>query len=127
MMGNHWDRLQAFEDVHAFLADGGKWSTTVGGPETPEEWSRLRRYGGLLEQINIWYRHKIIDAKTMDSTFSHRIVRFYNSDAVWGHLMGEEQRRHWVMLKALADVLKEQPSFSARITDNVAARPESLR
>jgi hypothetical protein len=106
----YYKLLQDYNDVQIKLVDGGEWSTPGKGPATPEEWFRVRRYMGLLEQIDVLIATDVIPLDVADGNYSHRIRAIYNSDII-RHTDLEQQAFRWGRFLLLIERLKNMPVY----------------
>lgn len=106
----YYKLLQDYNDIQIKLVDGGEWSTAGKGPSTPEEWFRVRRYMGLLEQIEVLIASDVIALDVADGNYSHRIRAIYNNDVI-RRVDLEEQAFRWGRFLKLVDRLKSMPVY----------------
>lgn len=112
--------------VHKYLSDGGKWYRSAAGPETTEDWEMTHRYVGHLEQVESWRQNGIIDLRTIDNFYSHRIAKIYNNNVLHEYLINENPDQ-WKLFNSLVEILKTMPSDSTfvRRTTDYPYPPES--
>jgi hypothetical protein len=110
-MREFYTSIQIYNDIQIKLAKNGEWRLTENsGPSTEEEWFRLQRYMGLIEQIDVWYKDNIMSIDHIDNAYSHRIKAIYSHPVIKEKLLLEEGYR-WVQFLHLVENLKAQPVY----------------
>lgn len=104
-----------FVRVHNNLGPSGIWGPGAGEPETASDWTSIRRYMGLLEQIDYWRSSEIISIGEIDNTYSDRLARIYGKPSIQSRfLQGEPEA--WTRLNALLSSLKSEPNFKYKLS-----------
>lgn len=107
-----YNSIQQYNDIHLKLSKNGEWRPPrSNGPSSEEEWFRLQRYMGLLEQIDDWYSDGIINLSDMDGSYSHRIKAIYSHPTIRDQLLVAESFR-WKQFLHLVSMLEKQPVYS---------------
>lgn len=110
-MREFYTSIQIYNDIQIKLAENGEWRQTENsGPCTQEEWFRLQRYMGLIEQIDVWYRDNIMTIDHIDNAYSHRIKAIYSHPVIREKLLLKEAYR-WVQFLHLVENLEDQPIY----------------
>lgn len=124
LMREFYGAVQEFNDVQFKLLENGEWRTdTFSGPTTDEEWFRLQRYMGFLEQIYYWSRDNIVELDRIDNGYSHRFKAIASHPVIRKKLL-EEQSHRWVSFISIVCELRGgrvfkkisySPSFDEKI------------
>jgi hypothetical protein len=102
--------LQQYNDVQQKLITGGEWSTPGTGPQTNEEWYRVSRYMGLLEQIEVFVQGNVVSLEVADENYSHRVRAIYRNDLIRQRQL-EEQAFRWKLFLKLVKRLETMPVY----------------
>lgn len=113
-MREFYSSLQEYNDLQLKLVEGGEWrrGNATAGPQTEDEWFRLQRYMGLLEQLDVWYRDGITEIAQIDSGYSHRIKAIATHPIIKQRLLRDEGYR-WTEFLDLVTELEESPRYRA--------------
>lgn len=107
---SYYSEFQQFNDVQMkFIA--GAWSQPGVGPESQEEWYRVARYMGLLEQIEVLIDSGIMTAEVADRSYSHRVRAVYRNELVRRRYLEGEKFR-WQLFLRLVNRLERMPVYS---------------
>jgi hypothetical protein len=117
-----YEMIQPYNDIHARLSTGGDWADGRGGPSSPEEWFRVNRYMGLLEIMQVNIEEGLLDAKTMDRLYSHRIIALAQNPVIHQTNLVEKRYR-WSDFLRLRDGLARYPCYRALMTHEFSAGP----
>lgn len=101
--------LQDYNDVQQKLITG-EWSSPGSGPQTNEEWFRVARYMGLLEQVEVFVRGNVVSLEVADVNYSHRIRAIYRNDVIRQRQL-EEQAFRWGLFLKLVKRLETMPVY----------------
>jgi len=123
-MREYYVITQEYNDLQLKLVPGGEWTQPGSGPSTPEEWFRVQRYMGLVEQLHVWYRDGIIDLAEIDRTHSHRIVALYAHSGIRERCLVRERFR-WHDFLSLVAVMEKMPIFSELLRSHSSEGAES--
>jgi hypothetical protein len=111
---HYYEIIQQYNDIHAYLTENGPWVGNKGGPGSEEEWARVDRYMGLLEVMQILIEDKLLDKKTMDRLYSHRIVALVGNQAIYQRNL-VERRYRWSDFEKLQNSLEGEKAYSALV------------
>lgn len=109
-----YEMIQPYNDIHARLSAGGDWAEGKGGPVTPDEWFRVNRYMGLLEIMQVNIEEGLLDARTMDRLYSHRIVALAANPVIHQENL-VERRYRWSDFLRLRQRLSAYPCYRALV------------
>jgi hypothetical protein len=113
---HYYELMQQYNDVHANLTGNGAWTNPQGGPKTEEEWSRVNRYMGLLEVMEVLIEEGLLEIKTMDRLYSHRILALVKNPVIYQYNLVDRSYR-WTDFIKLWKRLEGESYYSA-ITRN---------
>lgn len=119
-----YEMIQPYNDIHARLSAGGDWAQGRGGPSTPDEWSRVNRYMGLLEIMEVNIEQGLLDADMMDRLYSHRIVALVQNPVIYQTNLVEKHYR-WADFLRLRDQLSHRRCYRALIEHEFSPTPPS--
>ncbi|HEY0152173.1 MAG TPA: hypothetical protein VGB92_09255 [Longimicrobium sp.] len=117
-----YEMIQPYNDVHARLSPGGDWADGRGGPVTPEEWFRVNRYMGLLEIMQVNIEEGLLDAKTMDRLYSHRVIALAQNPVIRQTNLVERAYR-WSDFLRLQNSLSSHPCYRALMDHEFKPKP----
>jgi len=126
-MREFYSSLQQYNDLQLKLIEGGEWriGNAAAGPQTEEDWFRLQRYMGLLEQLAVWYRDGIVDIELIDFGYSHRIKAIATHPLVKQRLLLGEHFR-WKQFLYLVAELEEEPEYRTLKYSHPAEAPTNI-
>ncbi len=111
-MREFYNSIQQYNDIQIKLAEKGEWRVTeTAGPKTEEDWFRLQRYMGLIEQVDNWYNDKILTIKHIDNAYSHRIKAIHSHPIIREKLLVKEGYR-WSQFLNLIKNLENEPVYT---------------
>jgi hypothetical protein len=89
------DQMAKYDDIESYLLPGGKWygPRRLGGPKTPDEWSRVESYMSLLGLLNAMIDHKVLSEEMFHRLYGPRINSIYYNDIVRREKLEREGRR----------------------------------
>jgi hypothetical protein len=108
---DYFTLLQDYNDLHQQLVRGA-WSQPGTGPETNDEWFRIERYMGLLEQLDVFIETGIMTENVVDRNYSHRIHAIIRNETIRQTELVQQQYR-WTAFIRLEERLKRMPVYSA--------------
>lgn len=106
---DYYGLLQQYNDILAKL-ENGDWSNPEFGPQTPEEWSRVARYMGLLEQLEVFIESDVMTIDVVDRNYSHRINTIYRNNVIRGKTV-EQASFRWQLFLKLIKRLEAMPVY----------------
>jgi len=111
LMREYYNSIQQFNDIQVKLVKNGEWRADISsGPKTKEDWFRLQRYMGFLEQIYYWNRDGIMGLDRIDNGYSHRFKAIASHPKIRERLLKQEDFR-WKYFISILCELTEKPVF----------------
>ena len=83
-----YEHIQEHNAIHLRLAD---WTKSSKGPESPEEWNKVRRYMGLLEALEQLIVDGVYPKERADRDYSHRILAIVTNPVICKQSFGEDR------------------------------------
>jgi hypothetical protein len=77
-----YEYVQQYNDIHLLLTETD-WYNSTKGPETQEEWGRVRRYMGLLEGLWRVMEDGVYPKERADRDFSHRVLAIVRNPVIY--------------------------------------------
>lgn len=102
-----FELVQRYNPIHLRLEEGD-WSASA----SEQEWMELNRYMGLIEHIKLLVDDRILNLRTVDRIFSHRVHAIVSNPAVRRRNL-EDRKEIWKDFIELWRALESQPSFAA--------------
>ena len=100
-----FELLQKYNEVHNHLTDKG-WGDGRVGPESHEEWSKVERYMGLFESVQILIEDGIVDRETIDRLYSHRVAAIVKNPVIYKRNLVERKDRWQDFIKLVCNLEK---------------------
>jgi hypothetical protein len=76
-----YEDLQQYNDINLLLTETD-WCNSDKGPDTPEEWGRVKRYMGLLEGLWRVMEDGVYPKARADRDFSHRVLAIVRNPVI---------------------------------------------
>jgi hypothetical protein len=113
-----YEVIQQYNDIHTRLENEPDYH-----PETVEEWSRIDRYMGMFETIQVLAVDSIFTVQVIDHLYGHRLAAITSNAAIRERNLKERSHR-WPDFLALINTVEVQPMYK-RVVDDLAKRPSA--